>query len=71
MLENDELMVILNNLKKEVMNIEKKLSEFEEFFLQFDNLVEEYFIIGKYSVKIFFMLEKFGQFYWFYGIFIG
>nr|3J67_A Chain A, Dynein motor domain [Strongylocentrotus purpuratus]3J68_A Chain A, Dynein motor domain [Strongylocentrotus purpuratus] len=71
MLENDELMVTLNNLKKEAMNIEKKLSESEEFFPQFDNLVEEYSIIGKHSVKIFSMLEKFGQFHWFYGISIG
>ena len=71
MLENDELMVTLNNLKKEAINIERKLSESEEFFPQFDGLVEKYSVIGKHSVKIFSMLERFGQFHWFYNISIG
>ncbi|CAI4046659.1 hypothetical protein SUVZ_11G2640 [Saccharomyces uvarum] len=71
MLENDELMITLNHLKKEAINIEKKLRESEGFMPQFDNLVEEYSIIGKHSVKLFSMLEKFSQFHWFYNISIA
>ncbi|CAI4034808.1 hypothetical protein SMKI_11G2590 [Saccharomyces mikatae IFO 1815] len=71
MLENDELMITLNRLKKEATKIEKKLSESEEFLPQFDKLVEEYSIIGKHSVQLFSMLEKFAQFHWFYSISIA
>ncbi|CAI4045250.1 hypothetical protein SKDZ_11G2570 [Saccharomyces kudriavzevii ZP591] len=68
MLENDELMVTLNHLKKEATNIENKLNESEAFMPQFDNLVREYAIIGRHSVKLFTMLEEFGSFHWFYSI---
>ncbi|EJS42865.1 dyn1p [Saccharomyces arboricola H-6] len=71
MLENDELMITLNHLKREAINIEDKLRESEAFMPQFDNLVKGYSIIGRHSVKLFSMLEKFGQFHWFYSISIA
>ncbi|CCF59102.1 hypothetical protein KAFR_0G00690 [Kazachstania africana CBS 2517] len=67
-LENDELINTLENLKLESSEIEKKLRETENVIINFNALVEQYAVLGKHSVLLFSILEYLGTKHWFYDI---
>ncbi|AMD19130.1 HBR229Cp [Eremothecium sinecaudum] len=70
-LENDELIATLEQLKTESLEIETKIKGTNEVILQVEELVNEYYPLGEQSVKIFTILEHISSWHWFYHISIN